>query len=94
MNAYAQQPRRKPFELSDTEIACMAQAALGWNSNLPRGAIRADASAGWVTLSGEVSWHFQRQDAENCVRDLPGVEGVSNDISLRPSTGTGIRAEP
>ena len=68
---------------SDTELAYMAQAALTWNRALPVGAVRASASAGWLTLSGEVTWHYQRQDAAECVRYLPGLAGISNQISLR-----------
>ena len=43
---------------------------------------------GWVTLEGEVEWQFQRQTAENAVRRIKGVKGVSNTIQLKP------RAEP
>jgi len=37
----------------------------------------------WVTLSGQLEWHFQRAAAETIVRDLAGVAGVSNEITLR-----------
>jgi len=36
-----------------------------------------------VTLSGQLEWHFQRAAAETIVRDLAGVAGVSNEITLR-----------
>jgi len=61
----------------------MAQSALTWNHSLPPGAVRASVAAGWLTLSGEVRWHYQRQDAANCVRDLPGIVGVSDCITLK-----------
>lgn len=70
--------------LSDEEIAYMAQAALTWSRALPPGAVRCSATAGWLTLSGQVRWHFQRQDAVACVRYLPGLAGISNHITLRP----------
>lgn len=70
-------------ELSDVELAYMAQMALAWHRDLPPGAVRASAEAGWLTLSGEVLWHCQRQDAAECVRHLPGVAGVLNHITLR-----------
>ena len=41
-----------------------------------------------MTLEGEVEWQFQRQTAENAVRRIKGVKGVSNTIQLKP------RAEP
>jgi osmotically-inducible protein OsmY len=43
---------------------------------------------GWVTLEGQVEWQYQRQTAENAVRRIKGVKGVSNLIQLKP------RAQP
>jgi osmotically-inducible protein OsmY len=37
-----------------------------------------------VTLEGEVEWQYQRQTAENAVRRIKGVKGVSNTILLKP----------
>jgi osmotically-inducible protein OsmY len=68
---------------TDLELANDAQSALSWNLLLPVGAIRASAEAGWLTLSGEVRWHHQRQDAQECVRHLAGVVGIHNNITLR-----------
>ena len=74
-------------ELSDADLAYMAQAALTWKRSLPPGRVRASVQAGWLTLLGEVRWHYQRQDAADCVRDLPGLAGVSNCITLqRPAS--------
>lgn len=81
------------IELSDTELTSMAMAALGWNNDLLPGAVKASAAAGWLTLSGEVLWHYQRQDAAECVRHLPGLVGIINDITLRPSCAN-VRAVP
>src|SRR5260370_23230961 len=36
---------------------------------------------GWVTLEGEVEWHYQRETAERGIRY---VKGVSNMIRLKP----------
>jgi osmotically-inducible protein OsmY len=38
----------------------------------------------WVTLTGDVDWHFQQEAAENDVRGLWGVIGLSNEITIRP----------
>jgi osmotically-inducible protein OsmY len=35
-----------------------------------------------VTLEGQVSWRFQRNAAERAVRNLAGVVGVTNDITV------------
>ena len=72
--------------LSDADLAYMAQTALTWNRSLPPGHVRASVEAGWLTLSGEVWWHYQRQDATECVRHLHGLTGISNRIVLHPPT--------
>jgi osmotically-inducible protein OsmY len=38
---------------------------------------------GWVTLTGDVDWQFQRQAATDGVRHLMGVTGVSNQIKIK-----------
>jgi len=71
---------------SDADLASIAQGALAWNHSLPPGGVRASVEGGWVTLSGEVHWNYQRQDAIDCVRALPSVAGISNRITLYAST--------
>jgi osmotically-inducible protein OsmY len=68
----------------DTEIAKAAVNALQWNSVVPRDAIRVQVSDGWVRLEGAVDAQFQRVAAEEAVRTLVGVLGVSNRVTLRP----------
>ena len=38
---------------------------------------------GWITLTGEVEWQYQRRAAEDNVRSLIGVKGVSNLIAVK-----------
>ena len=40
---------------------------------------------GWVTLSGQVQWGFQRATATAAVRYLMGVKGVSDQITIKPT---------
>jgi osmotically-inducible protein OsmY len=66
----------------DDEIAQRALSILSWNTLVPRDCIRVRVSDGWITLSGGVNWNYQRQAAENEVRKLGGVKGVTNNITL------------
>jgi osmotically-inducible protein OsmY len=66
----------------DDEIAQRALSILSWNTLIPRDCIRVRVSDGWITLSGGVNWNYQRQAAENEVRKLGGVKGVTNNITL------------
>ena len=38
----------------------------------------------WLTLKGAVDWDYQRRAAEAAVRNLAGVRGISNLITVRP----------
>jgi osmotically-inducible protein OsmY len=68
----------------DPEIARDAVAAL--KNELPYSAsqIKAVVSNGWITLEGDVEWHFQKQRAEEAVRRVKGVKGVINAIVVKP----------
>jgi osmotically-inducible protein OsmY len=67
---------------NDDEIAQRAVNILAWNALVPKDAVRVKVSDGWITLSGNVNWNYQRQAAENEVRKLSGVKGVTNSIAL------------
>lgn len=69
---------------SDTDLAGAAQNALAWNVVLPPDKVKVKAEKGWLTLSGELEWEFQRNAASNAVRPLKGVLGVTNSITLKP----------
>ena len=69
---------------ADDEIAQRAAKILEWDSTVPPGKIKVKVEKGWITLSGEAEWQFQRQAAEAAVRKLSGVSGVMNMITVRP----------
>jgi osmotically-inducible protein OsmY len=75
------------FKRSDTDLAQAVLRALEWDIAVPDEKIKARVADGWVTLEGDVALQFQRAAAENAVRRLSGVRGVSNLIQLqiRPS---------
>jgi osmotically-inducible protein OsmY len=69
---------------TDTDIAQAVVSALSWNTIVPDEKITVTVSDGWVTLNGRVSWNYQRAAAANAVRDLTGVRGVTNTITVEP----------
>lgn len=71
-------------ERTDADIAAAATRALEWDALIPIDRIKVTVSKGWVTLSGEVDWHFQKEDAERVVSRISGVRGVTNLITVRP----------
>jgi len=71
---------------SDTELAQTLKTALGAQALVPASRIALKVEHGWVTLSGEVDWDYQRSQAERTVHASLGVVGVSNRITLKPRT--------
>jgi osmotically-inducible protein OsmY len=68
----------------DSEIAKAALAALRWHVWVPEERLKVEVEDGWVTLSGEVDWRYQAISAEQCVRPLLGVRGITNRIAIKP----------
>jgi osmotically-inducible protein OsmY len=68
---------------SDTEIAMAVEHFLGWNTSVPQGRVNVTVEKGWVTLSGELDWNFQRRTVERTVRSLKGVVGITDNIQLK-----------
>lgn len=68
---------------SDTEIAAAVEHALSWNTSVPQGRVRVTVEKGWVTLSGELDWNFQRRAVERMIRPLKGVAGIIDNILLK-----------
>ncbi|PDT78604.1 BON domain-containing protein [Bradyrhizobium sp. C9] len=68
---------------ADDEIAKRALDILAWDSMVLAG-IAVVVRDGWVRLSGSVEWYFQKRAAEDAVKKLSGVRGVSNSIQIAP----------
>jgi osmotically-inducible protein OsmY len=79
---------------SDGDIASSVENVLDWTSALPAGAVKVMVEGGWVTLSGEVDWQYQKQAAMDGIRLLMGVTGVSNQIAIKPSvTASAVKSD-
>ena len=68
---------------NDTEIAEAVKNALKWNSAVGEGKIDVKVDSGWVFLEGEADWEYERTAAQDNVRDLVGVRGVTNNIRIK-----------
>lgn len=68
---------------SDTEIAKAVIDAFKWNSVIPDETIKIKVEDGWVYLSGEVFWAYQRSATNRAVEKLMGVKGVINNITIK-----------
>jgi osmotically-inducible protein OsmY len=68
---------------TDTEIAQAVRHALEWDALVPSEHIQSTVSHGLVTLEGTVETWAQSEDAERAVRNLIGVRGVTNNVTVR-----------
>lgn len=73
---------------SDSEIASAATSALRWSVFMQPDRVKVEVEKGWVTLTGEVDWDYQSSTADQCVRNLIGVRGLTNKISVKPTVST------
>ncbi|MCY1215179.1 BON domain protein [compost metagenome] len=75
-----------PGAFLDEAIAEAARDALQWHVHVPLDVIKVRVERGWVTLSGNVDWGYQKKLAERTVSQLRGVIGVVNNIRMNEKT--------
>ncbi|MEP7243891.1 MAG: BON domain-containing protein [Gammaproteobacteria bacterium] len=75
---------------SDSDIARTAENVLQWMTDLPAERVKVKVEKGWVTLSGEVEWEYQRKIAADAIRNLMGVAGVSDLITIKPKVSAAL----
>lgn len=71
------------FKKSDEEIAKAALESIKWDYTIPKNTVKVSVSSGWITLTGETEWNYQRSAAAKAVKKLMGVIGVTNEIMLQ-----------
>ncbi len=71
------------WKKEDGDIAQEVLNALKWNWSVPNDTVTVKVENGWVTLSGEQQWNYQRDAAKNAVVNLIGVLGVNNNITIK-----------
>jgi osmotically-inducible protein OsmY len=67
---------------SDQEIATAASQILDWAVEVPANAVKAEVRDHKITLSGQVTWGYQRDAAARAVMYIKGITEVDNTISL------------
>jgi osmotically-inducible protein OsmY len=75
---------------NDSDIARSVDNVLQWTTYLPKDAVKIKVEGGYVTLSGDLTWEFQREAAVNAVRYLMGVKGVNDQFVIKPTVSAPI----
>jgi len=75
---------------TDTDIAGAASHMLAWSVDVPFNAVTVEIRDRILTLSGAVTWDFQRQAAMRAVSYIRGISGVDNNISLTENASVSV----
>jgi osmotically-inducible protein OsmY len=66
----------------DADIARAIAHVLEWDAQVPDDLVQATVQAGWVDLTGEVEADYQRREVERMVRNIRGVTGITNNLTV------------
>jgi osmotically-inducible protein OsmY len=79
---------------TDPQIAEAALKALNADVFIPATGVKVVVHDGWVTVSGQVDFWFQKEAAARAITHLRGVKGLANDITIkRRATATDVKAK-
>jgi osmotically-inducible protein OsmY len=73
---------------TDGTLAHRVVEAFQWDIRVPDDRIKVMVRDGWVHLDGQVEWQYQKDAAVRAVRNIQGVRGVTNSITLAPPTAS------
>ena len=73
------------FKKSDTDVKKAVTNAFEWSQTIPSKKIKAEVKDGFVFLTGELPWAYQKVDATKAVENLMGVRGIANNIMIKPT---------
>ena len=68
---------------ADHEIARRILDIFSYNVLIPEDKLQVKVEKGWVTLTGDVEWNYQSEEAAKAAGKVSGVVGVSNAVSIR-----------
>jgi osmotically-inducible protein OsmY len=72
------------YKRADEDITRLATNVLDWNVWVPRDRVKVRVQDGWITLTGDVDYYYQKEHAETAVRYLIGIAGIINSITIKP----------
>ncbi len=71
--------------VTDAVLLEACEKALDGDPFVPKGAVSVAVRDGWVTLTGDVRHHYQRDAAEHAVSRQQGVTGITNELKMTPN---------
>lgn len=74
----------------DAELARAATTIVEWAVDVPANAVRVEVNQRKITLTGVVTWDFQREAATRAVLYMRGITGVDNKIAIHEMTTVSV----
>ena len=78
------------FNIHDTKTDAEITAAIAnifkWHWDIPTEKITVTVENGWVFLTGELEWNYQKEAAKSAVSNLIGIKGITNNINITNSS--------
>ena len=71
------------YSKTNSDIATEVLNALRTRWTVPKDIIKVKVEAGWITLTGELGWNYQKDAAKDAIVNLMGVTGVTNNITIK-----------
>ncbi|OCB78523.1 BON domain-containing protein [Flavobacterium crassostreae] len=67
---------------TDAEISTAIEKKFRLNWDIPTKKIKVIVKSSWVFLSGELEWEYQKEVATEAVKNLIGITGITNNITV------------
>jgi osmotically-inducible protein OsmY len=74
----------------DAELARAATRMLEWAADVPPNAVTVAVNHRKITLTGVVTWDFQREAANRAVLYMRGITGVDNKVAIHEMTTVSV----
>lgn len=71
---------------TDAEIMTAIVNVFIWHYDIPADKVSVIVENGWVFLSGELVWNYQKEEAKNAICNLIGIIGITNNITVKNSS--------
>lgn len=81
------------WQKDDNDIATEVVNALAHNWEVPKDKVTVRVEQGWIKLEGELQWDYQKEAIQRAVKNLAGVKGVTNSITIKSGAKDEIEKE-
>jgi len=71
------------YQKTDIEIGKAIVRAFEWNTSVPEDKVAIEVRDGWINLSGEVEYPYEKEAAKRVTQNILGVKRINNTIEIK-----------